>query len=147
MALSSQRLLRFFFFLGLLTKMDFHVSSSLVGAGKASATGITSERFFTRVCSDVRGKMIGAGEISHTDATLERFLPGVSSHMAGKLIRTRETTRTRFNGASIRSFTWRCFCPLRELVVALHFQNTATSFCGSVVVVWDRFDDFHDVVV
>ena len=123
------------------------MSPSLVRTGKSSATCITSERFLTRVRSDMCGKMIGSGEVSHTNSTLERFLPGVSSHMAGELVGTRETTRAGFNWTAIRSLTWRGLRSLRELVVALHFQNTTTSFCGSVVVVGGRFGDLQHVVV
>ena len=127
--------------------MDLHVPSSLVGAGKAAATGIASERFLTRVCSDVCCEMIRAGEISHADATLEWLLAGVGPHMTSEFIGTRESSRTCFNRASIWSFAWWSFCSLCELVVTLHFQDAATSFCGSVVVDRSRFGNLHDVVV
>ena len=122
--------------------------SSLVRAGKSSATRITSERFLTCVRSDMRGEMVRTGEVSHTDSTLERFLPGVGSHMAGELIRTRETTRAGFDRTAVWSLAWRGLRSLCELLVALHFQNTITSFCGSVVgVVGSRFGGLQDVVV
>lgn len=153
MTLGSQRLLRFFLFLCLLAKVDFHVASSLVRAREASAAGITREGFLARVGSDVRCKMIGTREIPHTDATLERFLSCVGSHVPCELVGAREPSRAGLNRAAIRSFTWRCFCSLRELVAAFNLQDAATSLYGSVdvdvvvVVVGDGFGNLEHVVV
>ena len=52
----------------------FMGSWSLDSPRELSSADITNERFFSGVCSDVRGQMVAATKGAHADAALERLL-------------------------------------------------------------------------
>lgn len=70
------------------------MSFSLITSCKLASTELTGERFFSRVCADMRGQVVTAAEGAHAYSALERFVTCMDAKVTRELVRAREASVT-----------------------------------------------------